>query len=141
MSIDNQIANITSQLSRIADALEKLIGIGTPAPTPVPPPTPGPVPNPTAPPTPMPTMPPAPGTPLPVAGPHPVMPGPAAIPTPTPGATLDDIRAVANDFHRAHPDRATQVMTILTEKGVQKMDQLAPQFFQEVYDRIKALGA
>lgn len=142
MSIDSQIASITFELSRIAEALEKLAGAGIPAPGPqpaqVPPPAPVPTPQASFPaPTPA-TMGPV-GVPTPPPVPAPGV--PTAPATPAPGATLDDIRAAANDYHRAHPDRATEVMNILNGVQAQKMDQVQPQFYQHVFDSIKALGA
>ena len=53
--------------------------------------------------------------------------------------TLDDIRALANDFHRAHPDRAMEVMAILAGVGTQKMDEIPPASYPKVYQDIKNL--
>ena len=137
MSIDSQITSITFELSRIADTLDKMAGTGIPAPGPQPAQGPqGPVPMPSGP-VPMPMGPIGVPTPPPVPAPG----VPTAPATPAPGVTLDDIRAVANDFHRAHPDRATEVMNILNGVQAQKMDQIQPQFYQHVFDSIKALGA
>jgi len=140
MSIENQFDSMIRLLTRISDTLENLAGAGVPAPGPQPAqvPPPAPVPTPQASfPAPTPTGPIGVPTPPPVPAPG----VPTAPTTPVPGVTLDDIRAAANDFHRAHPDRATEVMNILNGVQAQKMDQIQPQFYQHVFDSIKALGA
>jgi len=140
MSIENQFDSMIRLLTHISDTLENLAGAGVPAPGPQPAqvPPPAPVPTPQASfPAPTPTGPIGVPTPPPVPAPG----VPTAPTTPVPGVTLDDIRAAANDFHRAHPDRATEVMNILNGVQAQKMDQIQPQFYQHVFDSIKALGA
>jgi len=142
MSIENQFDSMIRLLTHISDTLDKMAGAGIPAPGPQPAqaPFPGPVPAPQAPPSGPAPMPMGPvGVPTPPPVPAPGVPTAPAIPAP--GVTLDDIRAAANDFHRAHPDRATEVMNILNGVQAQKMDQIQPQFYQHVFDSIKALGA
>jgi len=139
MSIENQFDSMIRLLTHISDTLDKMAGTGIPAPGP----QPAQVPAPPVPALGMPAPAPAPMGPIGVPTPPPVpAPGvPTAPATPAPGVTLDDVRAVANDFHRAHPDRATEVMNILNGVQAQKMDQIQPQFYQHVFDGIKALGA
>ena len=86
--------------------------------------------------------PPVAAAPPPVAAPAP--PPLAAVPTatvPQPTATLDAIRAAANDFHRAHPDRAAEVVAILAAAGAQKMVDIPPAQYDTVLNNLRALGA
>jgi len=75
----------------------------------------------------------------PVAAPAP-MAQPAAAPAVNTGL-LDQIRDAANQFHRAHPERAGEVWQILSKIGAQKIDAIPAQSQQQVLAQIQALGA
>ena len=106
----------------------------TPAPAaaPVPPGPPATVAPPVAgaPPAPVASPPMAPGVP-------PQAPAPAAA---SPGVTLDQIRDKLNNWWRAHPDRSGEIMVILGEIGVQKVDDIPPAQFGVVWQKLEALG-
>jgi len=158
--------SIEQTLERIAVGIEKLIALqeGLPVPTATTPPAPlvglvqapvgGPLvggpPQLVAVPTPMPgpsgT---GPGQAMPQAGPAPV-PGPQAAPAPMaqPAAApavntglLDQIRDAANQFHRAHPERAGEVWQILSAIGAQKIDAIPAQSQAQVLAQLQALQA
>ena len=142
--------SIENVLERIAVALEKLAN----APTTQPAPTSTSAPTTTAPMTQASSGPPmATG---PVEGPPVGVPpttGPAPGPSPAPVATLpstqapapqvqgvptlDDIKALANDFHRAHPDKVGQFVEVLAAKGAQKLSDLPPASYPEVFGFLK----
>jgi len=163
--------SIEQTLERIAAGIEKLIALqeGRPVPTATTPPAPpvglvqapasktpvgGPLvggpPQLVAVPTPMPgpsgT---GPGQAMPQAGPTPVA-GPQAAPAPMaqPAAApavntglLDQIRDAANQFHRAHPERAGEVWQILSAIGAQKIDAIPAQSQAQVLAQLQALQA
>ena len=102
-------------------------------------------------PTPVPPGPPlqaqaAPGAPPVAAAIPPTAPG-APVPPPapaapqTPGVTLDQIRDKLNNWWRAHPDRSGEIMVILGEMQVQKVDDLQPAQYGAVWQKLEALGA
>ena len=100
---------------------------------------------PAAPPPVAPVMPTPPMAPMTAPGPSPV---PAALPPSAPAPapqvqavpTLDDIRALANDFHRAHPERAAEVVGILASVNAQKLSEIPPAAYPQVHAQLKALA-
>ena len=90
--------------------------------------------------------PPAPGAPPVTAATPPMAPGapvppPAPVAPQTPGVTLDQIRDKLNNWWRAHPDRSGEIMVILGEMQVQKVDDLQPAQYGAVWQKLEALGA
>ena len=91
------------------------------------------------------------GVPSPITGTAPGAPGPTApatsapAPTQTPQTpvqgvpTLDDIKALANDFHRAHPERAAEFVQVLAGKNAQKLSELPPASYPEVHGILKQM--
>lgn len=58
--------------------------------------------------------------------------------TPVQGVpTLDDIKALANDFHRAYPERAAEFVQVLASKNAQKLSELPPDSYLEVHKFLK----
>jgi len=53
--------------------------------------------------------------------------------------TLDDIKALANDFHRAHPERAAEFVQVLAGKNAQKLSELPPASYPEVHGILKQM--
>ncbi len=54
--------------------------------------------------------------------------------------TLDEIKALANDFHRAHPERAAEVVSILAGVGATKMDDIPAAQYPTVLQQIKQIA-
>ncbi len=149
--------SIEAQLSEVTILLKQMIAlygdqpqapVATPTPTPAPAPTAAPTPAPVPPGPPVAAPPPAPGlAPAPVASP-PMAPG-APVPAPAPaapsapgvpGITLDQIRDKLNNWWRTHPDRSGEIMVILGEVGVQKVEDIPPAQFGVVWSKLEALG-
>ena len=57
----------------------------------------------------------------------------------TPSISLDQIKAMANDFHRAQPHRAAEIIAILAGVGAQKMDEIPEAQYAKVYSEIQTL--
>lgn len=53
--------------------------------------------------------------------------------------TLDDIKALANDFHRAHPERAGEFVQVLASKNAQMLSELPPASYPEVHGILKQM--
>ncbi len=53
--------------------------------------------------------------------------------------TLDDIKALANDFHRAHPERAAEFVQVLAGKNAQKLSDLPPASYVEIHGKLKEM--
>ena len=149
MSIEQAIRAI------VAEEIQKYMQGGQAAPAPIaaPAPTtpvpPGPPVTTTAPVPPGPPVmapPPVIGAPPVAAATPPTAPGappppPMQVALSTPGVTLDQIRDKLNNWWRAHPDRSGEIMVILGEMQVQKVDDLQPAQYGAVWQKLEALGA
>ena len=84
------------------------------------------------------------GSPVPPGAPPQVAPftppQPTAPAAPAPGISLDDIKALANDFHRKYPQRAAEVVAILAQENALKMDDIPVVSYSRVFDAIQKLA-
>ncbi len=65
---------------------------------------------------------------------------PMAPPAPVQGVpSLDDLRALANDLMRTHPEKATEFQAFMTSKGVATLADMDPQFYVETQATFKRL--
>lgn len=63
-----------------------------------------------------------------------------APPAPVQGVpSLDDLRALANDLMRTHPEKATEFQAFLASKGVTTLADMDPQFYVETQATFKRL--
>ena len=99
-----------------------------------------PVATPPGPPTAVPPGPPQASPPGPPVATPPQATAPMAPPAPVQGGpSLDDLRALANDLMRTHPEKATEFQAFMASKGVTSLADMDPQFYVETQATFKSL--